>query len=83
MWQPIETAPKDGTRILIFVPGDLTWKEESTGTIWPSYHAGIHAARFEQEPQKWVMGDEFWSDDAKVFQYEEPTHWMPLPEPPR
>lgn len=88
-WQPIETAPKDGTRILIFVPGNAAEFE---------HYDGIHAARFEAEmmhPETktgrgilpelngmWVAGGELWSDSVLEFAYEQPTHWMPLPEPP-
>lgn len=61
-WQPIETAPKDFTPILVFIPG-----------TWELPHM-IHVA--------------FWKKDGFRLQDEdhfivEPTHWMPLPEPPK
>jgi hypothetical protein len=65
-WQPIETAPKDGTPVLIHLNGGMTriacWKERGAfGAGWrdPIGHAE-HAA---------ILG--------------EPSHWMPLPDPPR
>ena len=74
MWQPIETAPKDGTRILV-----------SFGTM------GIYAVAWEESAY-----DEFklWCvDDNKHGPYylrgysdegpRSPTHWMPLPDPPK
>jgi hypothetical protein len=64
-WQPIETAPKDGTNILLW---------------WPMQ---FHCALTGHWANKWnpwigwkVSG---WSHD--MFKTE-PTHWMPLPNPP-
>lgn len=65
-WQPIETAPRDGTRILFYTPGD-----EETGWL------GIVT---ESHYDKHGLVDLFvpqWQDGL------EPTHWMPLPDPPR
>ena len=63
-WQPIESAPKDGTIVMIY---------------WPTM--SIH-----QYPTcAFNHGDEYgWElvsnrDYGEVF----PTHWMPLPEPPK
>lgn len=62
-WQPIETAPKDGTRII----------------GWPIYgHTGpreIYFAAFEHQPC-WMVANSANSRQA-------PTHWQPLPAPPR
>lgn len=61
MWRPIETAPKDGSSILI---------------IWPRSSADAS--------DYMVVGwsDEAWRDHHRAIQCS-PTHWMPLPEPPR
>jgi hypothetical protein len=65
-WQPIETAPKDGTRILAYCPnhpdvGSITrvtwWRQAKDG------HGFIGWGEFNE-------------------QYWPPTHWMPLPAPP-
>jgi len=62
-WQPIETAPKDGTRVL------LVEAEQPTGvsTGW------------------WTMAG--WRDFGDIgcsgLADYSPTHWMPLPAPPR
>ena len=62
-WQPIETAPKDGTTVLVYEgyykSGDL-----------------IHTAQYSA--RQWVVLDGMEGD----FMLEDPTHWMPLPEPP-
>lgn len=72
-WMPIETAPKDGTPLLLYggdhdSPSDY-WGEELPSNIavawfcnkkwrYCSYHSGYYG--------EWVN----------------PTHWMPLPNPP-
>jgi hypothetical protein len=59
-WQPIETAPKDGTDILLWCP--LLGSEYMViGRI----DNGI-----------WVSSNDF----EDVY---DPSHWMPLPEPPK
>lgn len=64
-WQPIETAPHDGTPVLVFSPGNVqwvgtwmprTWQDDGAGD-WEGYYGGT-------SPR-------------------DPTHWMPLPEPPK
>lgn len=70
-WQPIETAPKDGKRVLIsdgrYVM-DAYWSEEaslgqcSRGPAWQVFNCD----------------EDCWYSIAVT----DPTHWMPLPEPP-
>ena len=70
-WQPIETAPRGGVAFLAFQPARKTNPE-----IWPA-----------------LMGVGFFHDhgfsldavsgyDIEI-ELDSPTHWMPLPEPPR
>lgn len=65
-WQPIETAPKNGTDILVM-----------TGET-------MHVVRWIN-----IHGDfDYWAvDDNKhgpfTLRGKAPTHWMPLPEPPK
>lgn len=63
-WQPIETAPKDGTPVLLYEPS-----EDPT----------VHVA-------EWGIGDwhlcDFDPGYDLVQRAVNPTHWMPLPEPP-
>lgn len=61
-WQPIETAPQDGTEVLLHcAEGDINvayWD----GTWWADTIEGGDVTRRGSG---------------------EPTHWMPLPEPPQ
>jgi len=60
-WQPIETAPKDGTEILAHDEDD-----------------NVFIAFFCPYIKSWV------SNISNAFgQEEHPTHWIPLPEPPK
>jgi hypothetical protein len=67
-WQPIETAPRDGTRILAFGGGlgevsDVVSYNDSVG-CWNA------------------PSDTLDDRDDEPDGYNRPTHWMPLPEAP-
>ena len=62
-WKTIDSAPKDGTLILLFEPGNKSIPDD-VGFVC----AGIWDA------ENWYDG---------VSGYPEPTHWMPLPSPPK
>lgn len=70
-WQPIETAPKDGTRIIMTNGAwvDFGWFSHS---VW----LGPRAAK-----GAWV-GDDPRDGRGALDGIHEPTHWMPLPAPP-
>ena len=68
-WQPIETAPKDGRRILVY---GGTWEGELGGKE-PSVIAMGYAG------DTVCVADTCYYDAWIVA----PTHWMPLPEPPK
>lgn len=82
-WQPIETAPKDGTPVLLFVPvqelrhysGASQFIEAITAV--GRWYAGGH---FQGDDAGWDV----WPDDrGPTFPPEHPTHWMPLPQEPK
>lgn len=65
-WQPIESAPKDGTRILTIDPDFV------------GLHEGADVARYTG-----AFGGA-WLDNARhIPDTVYPTHWMPLPTPPK
>lgn len=66
-WQPIETAPKDGTHVIFATAYD--------GKIVHSVHSGAWGPAYDRGPNAWVE-----DYDYKIC---EPTHWMPLPQPPQ
>ena len=70
-WQPIETAPKDGTRILVFtVHGEIEISEwYSLEHFHYKYIADNLFEKIVDEP------NEGWNSNTPIF-------WMPLPEPP-
>ena len=72
-WQPIENAPQDGTWVLL--AGGHEYGDEPVGPCVVGH---------------WVAdsyGDGYWAyaywDSGWRSGYDEPTHWMPLPEPPK
>jgi hypothetical protein len=67
-WRAIETAPKDGTAVLLYSP-------DSTE---PQIFIG-HFIEFEGEAGRW---QDYWREDGCWPIHAEPTHWMPLPKPP-
>lgn len=69
-WQPIETAPKDGTPILAVGKG----YPEISIVAW---HRGKWVGMCDGQRSIESQGDT-WTE------YHEPyvTHWMPLPPPP-
>lgn len=84
-WQPIETAPKDGTAILIWQPdGAKNWymPRESLPD------GGIYTLEDERllwfDDGRYAIG--YWRPwggwGNRNSSTVEPTHWMPLPTPP-
>lgn len=72
-WQPIETAPKDGTRVLLFTD-ELT--PPTIQAQWRPYEAHFDGAG------EWV---DVWNNDPIETNSGpiKPTHWRPLPAPPQ
>lgn len=72
-WQPIETAPKDGTTILLFVPG------RGRRVALGSYTDSVHLSHGRE-----VYANRGWSVQGDFVPLERPvpTHWHPLPAPP-
>lgn len=67
-WRTIDSAPKDGTDILVFHPETI------------EYLASIETTYFDTEIG-WV--DQSGENSLVDLYGSEPTHWMPLPESPK
>lgn len=68
-WQPISTAPKDGTTVLLFRRVE-PWNVVGYGTWFDDYGA-----------QGWLARG--FSDPPGNLGLVHPTHWAPLPKPPQ
>ena len=70
-WQPIETAPKDGTRVMAY---------------WPDCYGNNAAAQVESWFGPWSKGNAKMTWQS-AFEWDDghnsPTHWRPLPAPPK
>lgn len=78
-WQPIETAPKDGTKFLAMLSNG--WYEILSSPVemdgyydWWSAMGGVDIPIVESHPK-----NTDWSKSNTILA----THWMPLPEPPK
>lgn len=69
-WQPIETAPMDGTWILAIIEGDHPVHREPYTPIVVKWDSNSWSDEIVNEYGEQNLSN--WS----------PTHWMPLPEPP-
>lgn len=75
-WQPIETAPKDGTLILVYNgenEGYCTGKHQIGTASWEMAYSGYT----DDKRCEWLSN----ACCDGVSNYK-PTHWMPLPKPP-
>ena len=72
-WQPIETAPRDGTVILL--AQGSPWFSVAAGRWWPENPD-------EGERYPWWVADDCNDDLVNGWQKDCPTHWRPLPAPP-
>jgi hypothetical protein len=66
-WQPIETAPKDGTELLGYQPARAT------------IAAAIYVMRWED---RGISGPAWYESESEGQERFFPTHWMRLPPPP-
>lgn len=74
-WKTIETAPKDGSTILVFGEGEISvafWENPAGYGFWRCIGYGILACEENGVP--------YGRPPSLIHQ--NPTHWMPLPEQP-
>ena len=69
-WQPIETAPRDGTTILVYFK-----RHGAMSVSWTS--------REDDGFYIWCVDDhKFGPYAVRGYMHGDDTHWMPLPPPP-
>lgn len=82
-WQPIESAPRDGRKIILFYIN----RAKRGRTVFASWLTEERANDIDAEGvdlgEGWYERIDNWPDYTHIAIHEgEPTHWMPLPPPP-
>ena len=82
-WQPIESAPKDGTPVLL--TGLDYGKGPGRHFLIGKWHRRMWREIFRDDPLPWSRPLKNWKVDGEEilspgFVYI--THWMPIPAPP-
>ncbi len=73
-WQPIDTAPKDGTEVLLFIPN---WNNDVKIGNWCDT-VELDYGKVRRDRKYWYAGHSYgMAPDPK------PTHWMPIPKSPK
>jgi hypothetical protein len=77
-WNPIETAPKDGTKVLLV---DINAKKPSvyTGAFYVTQQ--IVNGKYLPESSRWAVNHGL--PAGLFFDKFEPTHWMEIPPIPQ
>jgi hypothetical protein len=67
-WQPIETAPKDGTKFAAFLlVNGQPYVTVGYFSAWECEDGGVIGFN-DETAEEWFEDQKYW-----------PTHWMPLP----
>lgn len=79
-WQPIETAPRDGTWIVVLMSESTQDKDMPSPCVATARWVRETTKHWEQiRPTKKELVE---LDTSHWSNYENPTHWRPLPAPP-
>lgn len=98
MWQPVETAPRDGTRVLLYWPS-WAYEFEDRGDRplvpigWWTTNYRMQAkpgSDLEKELRTHGVGSESYFTDqneqdcyGQAQVHNAPSHWQPLPDAPK
>lgn len=86
-WKPINSAPKDGSPILLWCPEKIDRREEVPGLsantaigfwlegAWRSIEGEESGGSMGSSRTGWMSGSWEWIEVT-------PTHWMEMPDPP-
>lgn len=74
-WLPIETAPKDGTAVLGYF--GQTAGDEPPDMAVTRYVVRLRKSGALSKRSGW------YSTEDPPMAFDDPTHWMPLPDPPQ
>lgn len=81
-WRPVETAPKDGSAVLLYSSTNM--KAENGRWALTSQLSGIEDQSADAAEGYWVEKP-YIGRDLELYSYrliQDVSHWMPLPEPP-
>jgi hypothetical protein len=70
-WKPIATAPKDETRVLLWVTrfGTVPASQSEPSAV---------VGRWDEQIERWKVAPEHLNQAEELF----PSHWVDLPKPP-
>jgi hypothetical protein len=85
-WQPIETAPRDGTGFQARIPGHgedniIVWQDNALKDS-DGDDCGAWAFLTDQEPPDCWTDGWCWEVNEDGNASVQPTHWTPLPDAP-
>ena len=84
-WQPIETAPKDGTVVRLKTKGNRILRASFQWGLVNSLDdecGGWFAEDEDEQSPSWTDGI-CWASNEDEVPSDQPISWMPLPDPPK
>ena len=82
VWQPIETAPKDGTYILAVCESQGTTSERLAVIRWYTAKYFRRVNKAKRSDWDWDNYEDGWWGEDGLFGPYHPSHWMPVPSLP-